>query len=244
MESRGVKWNSRTYRAVALAYVRSGLVDKARAFLSENAKQLQTDTVGIYRELIQHYNESRGDHLRACQLSVDFIENNRHLTFSDWHNALQLTYELPDRDLYWRIRKRLWLYGAASEQRMPSHLMLTEREGRVGRGLSLFRDESSDMVQHLMPPKPVDVSLALEVFDDIWNADGSGLTRNTATKLLVTMIEHERLGDCVEMLEFFKEHRVSPKLSLSPPRSDSSATQTTMTRRCKWWKCWYRTVCP
>ncbi|KAE9079259.1 hypothetical protein PF007_g23525 [Phytophthora fragariae] len=180
MKRHGVKWNSRTYTAVALAYIRSGLLDEARVFLSDNAKLLQNCSYGAYRELIECYMNARGDNLTACQLIVDLIENNKEL---------------------------LWLRGRDLEDKIPSHLMLTERESPVGRG---FRAESSSVAHHI-PLMPAEVSLALEVFDDIWNADGSGLTRNTATKLLTTMIKHKHISDCVEMVDYFKERRVLPK---------------------------------
>nr|KAE8925553.1 hypothetical protein PF009_g24242 [Phytophthora fragariae] len=186
MKRHGVKWNSRTYTAVALAYIRSGLLDEARVFLSDNAKLLQNCSYGAYRELIECYMNARGDNLTACQLIVDLIENNKEVEFSDWQDALQL---------------------ADLEDKIPSHLMLTERESPVGRG---FRAESSSVAHHI-PLMPAEVSLALEVFDDIWNADGSGLTRNTATKLLTTMIKHKHISDCVEMVDYFKERRVLPK---------------------------------
>ncbi|KAE9000074.1 hypothetical protein PR002_g18279 [Phytophthora rubi] len=207
MKRHGVKWNSRTYTAVALAYIRSGLLDEARVFLSDNAKLLQNCSYGAYRELIECYMNARGDNLTACQLIVDLIENNKEVEFSDWQDALQLAYELPDRDLYWHVRKLLWLRGRDLEDKIPSHLMLTERESPVGRG---FRAESSSVAHHI-PLMPAEVSLALEVFDDIWNADGSGLTRNTAIKLLTTMIKHKHISDCVEMVDYFKERRVLPK---------------------------------
>ncbi|GMF51696.1 unnamed protein product [Phytophthora fragariaefolia] len=206
MKQHGVKWSSKTYRYVALAYIRTGLIYKATAFLSGNMKQMQNYSGDPYRELIDYYMSTREDRLMACQLSVDLIQNNRQIGFSDWYGALKLTYELPDKSLYWYVRKQLWLRDQASEQKLPSDLMLIKRDSPVDGGLHLVQERVHDM-----QPEPAEVSLALEVFDDICNADGSGLTENTATNLLVALAKHKRIGDCAEMLDYFKENRIKPK---------------------------------
>uniref|UniRef100_H3GS15 Pentacotripeptide-repeat region of PRORP domain-containing protein n=1 Tax=Phytophthora ramorum TaxID=164328 RepID=H3GS15_PHYRM len=210
MKHQQVKWSSFTYSLVTLGHIRCGSMEKARRMLHDNAKRMQNDSVPCYQELIEHYAKTLGDTIEAVQLCEEMMQNNWKLSFSNWHTALELSLELPDRASYWRIRKQFWLRGESSEQRIPSHLLLSERETPRAQGLSFERQESLQTV-HDTPAIPADVSLALEVFDDIWKAGGSGLTVNVATKLLVAMAQYQRIGDCVEMLDYFKEHRVTPK---------------------------------
>ncbi|KAL4123978.1 hypothetical protein PRIC2_009822 [Phytophthora ramorum] len=210
MKHQQVKWSSFTYSLVTLGHIRCGSMEKARRMLHDNAKRMQNDSVPCYQELIEHHAKTLGDTIEAVQLCEEMMQNNWKLSFSNWHTALELSLELPDRASYWRIRKQFWLRGESSEQRIPSHLLLSERETPRAQGLSFERQESLQTV-HDTPAIPADVSLALEVFDDIWKAGGSGLTVNVATKLLVAMAQYQRIDDCVEMLDYFKEHRVTPK---------------------------------
>ncbi|KAL3665724.1 hypothetical protein V7S43_009159 [Phytophthora oleae] len=194
-----VKWSSFTCRSVVLAHTRSGSTYKARRLLRTHSKLLQNKSVPCYRDLIDYYVEVRGDVDEALQVCEEMMLNNWKIPPSDWGTALELALELPDRTTYWHFRKQLWLRGLAIDEHLPSLLLLPQRASprRQGEGLSELL--------------PTDLSLALEVFDDVQKADGSGLTVNVATKLLATVAKYNYIAECEEMLHYFKEQGVSPK---------------------------------
>ncbi|KAG7379405.1 hypothetical protein PHYPSEUDO_008667 [Phytophthora pseudosyringae] len=210
MEKRRLNWSSFTCKMVAMAHIRSGSIDKARQVLHTHSQCMQNDSASCYRELIDYYAEMREDTVVVLQLCEEMIQNNWELQYSDWCNALELALELPDHTTYWRVRKQLWLRGHSFEEKIPSDLLLPKRANPRAQVLPFLRGEGTKLV-HELPPIPATVSLALEVFDDIWNAGGSGLTANVATKLLSTMTKYERVDECMEMLDYFKEQGVSPK---------------------------------
>jgi hypothetical protein len=60
-------------------------------------------------------------------------------------------------------------------------------------------------------PVPAAVFLAQEVFDYIWNSGGSDLTGKIASTLLATMGKFKRVEECIKMIKYFQEQKVSPK---------------------------------
>ncbi|GMF30888.1 unnamed protein product [Phytophthora lilii] len=209
MAQHDIKWDSFTYTLVATAYIRNGSIDRATEFLRGNAKRMTNVSASCYRELIETYANTRGDYRKACQLSLEMMQNNCRVELSDWHGALTLALELPERDMYWRFRKLLWIRDSSSQYRIPSQLMIAKREDPQAQELPLQTKDESILQQ--APLVSADVSLALEIFHDISSAGGMGLTSNVAAKLLTTMVNYKRFDDCMMMLEYFKHQQLLPK---------------------------------
>ncbi|KAL4094640.1 hypothetical protein PRIC1_010298 [Phytophthora ramorum] len=202
MTRRGMKWDSFTYKMVALAYIRDGSIEKARQFLHANTKHMNNDSALCYREIIDHYANTSGDVEQACQLYLEMIENKLPLNVSDWCNALELALQLSDRTVYWGIRNQLGQRNQSFEDELPVHLVLSSSE------------DAQHQVRGLEASTPAvysDVALAMKSFRAIQQADGAGLTINVASTLLVTMAENYRTGACVEMWHYFEEQGVLPK---------------------------------
>lgn len=125
MKRRGVKWNTVTYQTVILAYIRGGAVDTAMQMLQANAKRMGKST-GCYRELIRFYAEKRKNPREACRLTMQMMQNNARLSRLDWHNALEVALQLPERAPYWNFRKWMKVRAAGIIDEVPEHLMLPE----------------------------------------------------------------------------------------------------------------------
>ncbi|KAK1946589.1 hypothetical protein P3T76_002141 [Phytophthora citrophthora] len=194
-----VKWSPFTCRSVVMAHTRSGSTYKARRLLRTHSKLLQNKSVPCYRDLIEYYVKVHGDADEALQVCEEMMLNNWKIPLPDWCRILELALELPDRRTYWHFRKQLWLRGLAVDEHLPSYLLLPQRASpqRQGGGLSELL--------------PTDLSLALEVFDDVQKAGGPSLTVNIATNLLTTVAQYNDIDECEEMLRYFKEQGVSPK---------------------------------
>ncbi|KAG1692061.1 hypothetical protein DVH05_025869 [Phytophthora capsici] len=194
-----VKWSPFTCRSVVLAHTRSGSTDKARQLLRTHSRLLQNKSVPCYRDLIEYYVKVRGDADEALQVCEEMMMNNWKIPLSDWSTALELALELPDRTTYWHFRKQLWMRGLAVDESLPSILLLPQR------GSPRHRSEG------LSELLPADLSLALEVFDDVQKADGSGLTVKVATNLLASVAKYNYNDECEEMLRYFEMQGISPK---------------------------------
>lgn len=125
MKRRGIKWNTVTFQTVILAYIRGGAVDTAMQMLQANAKRMGKST-GCYRELIRFYVDKRKNPREACRLTMQMMQNNARLSRLDWHNALEVALQLPERAPYWNFRKWMKVRAAGIVDQVPAHLMLPE----------------------------------------------------------------------------------------------------------------------
>ncbi|CAI5746804.1 unnamed protein product [Peronospora destructor] len=209
MKNYRLKWSSFTYKIVVVALIRKESIEEARQVLHTNAKRMQNDSAACYGELIDHYAQTRGDTVEALYLCEEMLQKNWHIQFTDWCTALNLTHELPHHPASWRVRKQLWLraesFGQKLEQKIPYNLLvLPERTSTRNQVLPVGGAETTQNSS----PVPVDVSFGLEVLNDFRSASGSGLTNIIATKLLEAMANHNRIDDCLKMLDFFEEQKI------------------------------------
>ncbi|KAF1793814.1 Tetratricopeptide-like helical domain [Phytophthora cactorum] len=189
MPRQGIKWDPVVHKLVALAHIRNGSTDKARSFLQANSKRLKGESAQCYHELIRHYD---GGVKETSQLYLEMIHTSHKVSSADWCKALELALQLPDRTAYWKMRKLLRLATREVRYNVPEHLVLPN-------------PDDSDQQTHW------DTTMALKRFRDIQAADGEGLAVNVASKLLTTLANHDRVGDCVELWRYLEERDVFPK---------------------------------
>ncbi|KAG7379407.1 hypothetical protein PHYPSEUDO_008669 [Phytophthora pseudosyringae] len=135
--SQGLEVTPLMCRSVVMAHIRSGSMDEARQLLEENARRMSNVSVECYRELIHHYAEVCSDRLEACKLCVLMMQNNADVNVDDWRSALELALQLPDRAIYWELRKWLRLHGGVPLNELREHLLLPEDNHQLDSAASL-----------------------------------------------------------------------------------------------------------
>lgn len=123
MKSYGMKWDTVTYQTIILSYIRAGAVETAVQMLQSNAKRMGKTTM-CYREAIEFYDEKRKNPREAVRLTMQMMQLNKRLSRLDWHNALRIALQLPERAPYWNFRKWMDIRAKGIVQDVPSHLML------------------------------------------------------------------------------------------------------------------------
>uniref|UniRef100_M4C680 Pentacotripeptide-repeat region of PRORP domain-containing protein n=1 Tax=Hyaloperonospora arabidopsidis (strain Emoy2) TaxID=559515 RepID=M4C680_HYAAE len=123
MKKQGMKWDTVTYQCLILAYIRGGAVETAVQMLQKNAKRMEKTTM-CYREAIEFYDEKRKNPREAVRLTMQMMQMNKRLSRLDWHNALRIALELPERAPYWNFRKWMNIRAKGIMKDVPSHLML------------------------------------------------------------------------------------------------------------------------
>ncbi|RQM13584.1 hypothetical protein DD237_006992 [Peronospora effusa] len=123
MKHQGMKWDTVTYQCLILSYIRGGAVETAVQMLQKNAKRMGKTTM-CYREAIDFYDEKRKNPREAVRLTMQMMQMNKRLSRLDWHNALRIALELPERAPYWNFRKWMNIRAKSILNDVPPHLML------------------------------------------------------------------------------------------------------------------------
>lgn len=123
MKKGGIKWDTTTYQSLILSYIRAGAVETAVQMLQSNAKRMAKTTM-CYREAIEFYDEKRKNPREAVRLTMQMMQVNKRLSRLDWHNALRLALQLPERAPYWNFRKWMAIRAKGIIEDVPPHLML------------------------------------------------------------------------------------------------------------------------
>ncbi|CAI5730607.1 unnamed protein product [Peronospora destructor] len=123
MKNQGMKWDTLTYQCLILSYIRGGAVETAVQMLQKNAKRMGKTTM-CYREAIDFYDEKRKNPREAVRLTMQMMQTNKRLSRLDWHNALRIALELPERAPYWNFRKWMNIRAKGILNDVPPHLML------------------------------------------------------------------------------------------------------------------------
>ncbi|KAE8894151.1 hypothetical protein PF005_g22504 [Phytophthora fragariae] len=123
MKQNGMKWDTVTYQSLILSYIRGGAVETAVQMLQKNAKRMGKTTM-CYRELIEFYDEKRKNPREAVRLTMQMMQMNKRLSRLDWHNALRIALQLPERAPYWNFRKWMDIRAKSIIKEVPPHLML------------------------------------------------------------------------------------------------------------------------
>jgi pentatricopeptide repeat protein len=124
MKKQGMKWDTVTYQYIILSYIRGGAVETAVQMLQKNAKRMGKTTM-CYREAIEFYDEKRKNPREAVRLTMQMMQLNKRLSRLDWHNALRIALQLPERAPYWNFRKWMGIRAKTIIEDVPPHLMLT-----------------------------------------------------------------------------------------------------------------------
>ncbi|GMF47946.1 unnamed protein product [Phytophthora fragariaefolia] len=149
MKKQGMKWDTVTYQCLILSYIRGGAVETAVQMLQKNAKRMGKTTI-CYREAIDFYDEKRKNPREAVRLTMQMMQVNKRLSRLDWHNALRIALQLPERAPYWNFRKWMDIRAKSIVKDVPPHLMLPTHADQH-RAL-LQEDESSEgkpVVKHV-----------------------------------------------------------------------------------------------
>ncbi|KAL8019706.1 putative tetratricopeptide-like helical domain superfamily, pentacotripeptide-repeat region of PRORP [Plasmopara halstedii] len=123
MKKLGMKWDTTTYQSLILSYIRAGAVETAVQMLQSNAKRMGKTTM-CYREAIDFYDQKRKNPREAVRLTMQMMQFNKRLSRLDWHNALRLALQLPERAPYWNFRKWMAIRAKGIIEDVPPHLML------------------------------------------------------------------------------------------------------------------------
>ncbi|KAI9993395.1 hypothetical protein PInf_015476 [Phytophthora infestans] len=123
MKQQGMNWDTVTYQSLILSYIRGGAVETAVQMLQKNAKRMGKTTM-CYREAINFYNEKRKNPREAVRLTMQMMQMNKRLSRLDWHNALRIALQLPERAPYWNFRKWMDVRAKSIINDVPPHLML------------------------------------------------------------------------------------------------------------------------
>ncbi|KAG7384917.1 hypothetical protein PHYPSEUDO_002138 [Phytophthora pseudosyringae] len=123
MKKEGMTWDTVTYQCLILSYIRGGAIDTAVQMLQKNAKRMGKTTM-CYREAIEFYDEKRKNPREAVRLTMQMMQVNKRLSRLDWHNALRIALQLPERAPYWNFRKWMDIRGKGIIKDVPPHLML------------------------------------------------------------------------------------------------------------------------
>uniref|UniRef100_H3H407 Pentacotripeptide-repeat region of PRORP domain-containing protein n=2 Tax=Phytophthora ramorum TaxID=164328 RepID=H3H407_PHYRM len=123
IKKQGMKWDTVTYQCLILSYIRGGAVETGVQMLQKNAKRMGKTTM-CYREAIQFYEEKRKNPREAVRLTMQMMQVNKRLSRLDWHNALRIALQLPERAPYWNFRKWMGIRAKGIVQDVPPHLML------------------------------------------------------------------------------------------------------------------------
>ncbi|KAG6617423.1 Pentatricopeptide repeat-containing protein [Phytophthora cinnamomi] len=146
MKKKGMKWDTVTYQCLILSYIRAGAVETAVQMLQKNAKRMGKTTM-CYREAIEFYDEKRKNPREAVRLTMQMMQMNKRLSRLDWHNALRIALQLPERAPYWNFRKWMDIRAKSIIPDMPPHLMLPTHADQH-RAL-LQGDDSGDETKHV-----------------------------------------------------------------------------------------------
>ncbi|KAE8967458.1 hypothetical protein PR002_g28055 [Phytophthora rubi] len=210
MTQKEIKWSSSTFKIVALGHIRSGSVKKALKFMRTNTTPMKNDSAQCYREVIAYYTTTERNLAVACQLYKEMMQNNKMLPRSDWSNALELASRLPDESMHREFRKQQWLQDAPLQAYVPASLLSSDEKHRHSNSAIPLDHENAVIAT---PSEASDGALALEVLEDILHHGGSGLTKEVASKLVLAMLAHNSIHDCVAMLDYCRGYGVSPTLS-------------------------------
>lgn len=123
MKKREMKWDTVTYQCLILSYIRGGAVETAVQMLQKNAKRMGATTM-CYREAIEFYDEKRKNPREAVRLTMQMMQLNKRLSRLDWHNALRIALQLPERAPYWNFRKWMSIRAKRIVEDVPPNLML------------------------------------------------------------------------------------------------------------------------
>ncbi|KAG3202937.1 hypothetical protein PC128_g2824 [Phytophthora cactorum] len=123
IKNQGMKWDTVTYQCLILSYIRGGAVETAVQMLQKNAKRMGKTTM-CYREAINFYDEKRKNSREAVRLTMQMMQMNKRLSRLDWHNALRIALQLPERAPYWNFRKWMDIRAKSIIPDVPPHLML------------------------------------------------------------------------------------------------------------------------
>ncbi|OWZ18751.1 hypothetical protein PHMEG_0007103 [Phytophthora megakarya] len=123
MKKQGMKWDTVTHQCLILSYIRGGAVETAVQMLQKNAKRMGKTTM-CYREAIEFYDEKRKNPREAVRLTMQMMQVNKRLSRLDWHNALRIALQLPERAPYWNFRKWMSIRARSIVKDVPPHLML------------------------------------------------------------------------------------------------------------------------
>ncbi|CAH0475022.1 unnamed protein product [Peronospora belbahrii] len=130
MKMQGMAWDTVTYQCLILSYIRGGAVETALQMLQKNAKHMGKTTM-CYREAIKFYDEKRKNPREAVRLTMQMMQMNKRLSRLDWHNALRLALELPERAPYWNFRKWMNIRAKSILDDMPPYLMLPKHTDQL-----------------------------------------------------------------------------------------------------------------
>ncbi|KAL3663003.1 hypothetical protein V7S43_011946 [Phytophthora oleae] len=144
MKKQGMQWDTVTYQCLILSYIRGGAIDTAVQMLQKNSKRMGKTTM-CYREVIQFFDEKRQNPREAVRLTMQMMQVNKRLSRLDWHNALRIALQLPERAPYWNFRKWMDIRAKSIVQDVPPHLMLRKNSDQKG---SLLQNETSSNEQH------------------------------------------------------------------------------------------------
>lgn len=144
MKKQGMKWDTVTYQSLILSYIRGGAIDTAVQMLQKNAKRMGK-TTACYREAIQFFDEKRQNPREAVRLTMQMMQVNKRLSRLDWHNALRISLQLPERAPYWNFRKWMEIRARSIVQEVPPHLMLRKHSDQ---DRPLLQNETSSEGQY------------------------------------------------------------------------------------------------
>ncbi|ETP45101.1 hypothetical protein F442_08431 [Phytophthora nicotianae P10297] len=139
MKKQGMKWDTVTYQCIILSYIRGGAVETAVQMLQKNAKRMGKTTM-CYREAINFYDEKRKNTREAVRLTMQMMQMNKRLSRLDWHNALRIALQLPERAPYWNFRKWMDIRAKSIIKGVPPHLMLPKHADQQR---SLLQEDAS-----------------------------------------------------------------------------------------------------
>ncbi|RLN26282.1 hypothetical protein BBJ28_00004542 [Nothophytophthora sp. Chile5] len=147
MKHEGMTWDTVTYQCVILALIRGGALESAVQMLHRNTKRMNSSTT-CYREAIQVYAEKRKNPREACRLTMLMMQANKQLSRLDWHHALEIALQLPERAPYWTFRKWLNVRAKPIVDDIPKHLMLPSHHDVKQASLMQQADPSQKKARH------------------------------------------------------------------------------------------------
>ncbi|GMF30116.1 unnamed protein product [Phytophthora lilii] len=148
MKKQGMKWDTVTYQCLILSYIRGGAVETAVQMLQKNAKRMGKTTM-CYREAIEFYEEKRKNPREAVRLTMQMMQVNKRLSRLDWHNALRVSLQLPERAPYWNFRKWMDIRAKSIVKDVPPHLMLPKHADQQRALLQEDVDEEQPAKKHI-----------------------------------------------------------------------------------------------
>lgn len=193
MKLQGLEGDAYTNKLIVLAHIRRGSVETAKQLLRSN-RQIQR--LACYRELIAHYTDTCRDPQEACELYVEMIRNNRRMLDSQWHDALKLSMELPDKSMYRKLRRLMAIKAPSLSKTLPPHLILPRQ--RKPQASSVSRSAATDPAQ------------AFKIARSMRHITPT-LSSSVASMLLETLTKQDYVDECVKVLDYCYEQGVRLK---------------------------------